>query len=454
MIDITKKGAALQAAAEGKFDELPIHNSDVECCSRERIRAIQLEKLIAQVEWTYERVEWYRNQMDEMGVKPSDIKCLEDVRKLPFTDKNALRKTFPYGMFAVPLDEVVELHASSGTTGKPIVVGYNRHDMDVWNDCIMRLVQMAGVVPTDRVQMAFGYGMFTGGFGLHYGLQRLGCMMIPAGSGNTERQIQMIQDYGSTVFVATPSYALHVCEVGEKMGYDWSKSTLRVGLFGGEPCPPGLKAEIESRMHIVCTDNYGLTEVMGPGVSGECLASRDMQHIAEDHFLWEVVDPTTGEPVGEGEMGELVLTPLDKQVIPVLRYRTHDLTRVITEPCACGRTTARMQKVRSRCDDMLIIRGTNVFPSQVEDVLSGIEGVTPHYRIVVDNETGLDRMVVHVELKPEAFSDSFEEMDAFRKRIEKELKSVMLVASKVKLVEPGGIERSTGKTKHVEDLRK
>ena len=454
MIDISKKGAALAAAAAGRFDELPIHNPDVECCSRERIRAIQLEKLIAQVEWTYERVEWYRNQMDEMGVKPSDIKMLEDVRKLPFTDKSALRKTFPYGMFAVPLEEVVELHASSGTTGKPIVVGYNRHDMDVWNDCIMRLVQMAGVVPTDRVQMAFGYGMFTGGFGLHYGLQRLGCMMIPAGSGNTERQIQMIQDYGSTVLVATPSYALHVCEVGEQMGFDWEKSTLRVGLFGGEPCPPALKAEIESRMHIVCTDNYGLTEVMGPGVSGECLASRDMQHIAEDHFLWEVVDPNTGEPVPEGEMGELVLTPLDKQAIPVLRYRTHDLTRVIAEPCACGRTSARMQKVRSRCDDMLIIRGTNVFPSQVEDVLSGIEGVTPHYRIVVDNETGLDRMVVHVELKPEAFSDSFEEMDAFRKRIEKELKSVMLVASKVKLVEPGGIERSIGKTKHVEDLRK
>lgn len=454
MIDISKKGAALAAAAAGKFDELPIHNPDVECCSRERIRAIQLEKLIAQVAWTYERVEWYRNQMDEMGVKPSDIKTLEDVRKLPFTDKSALRKTFPYGMFAVPLEEVVELHASSGTTGKPIVVGYNRHDMDVWNDCIMRLVQMAGVVPTDRVQMAFGYGMFTGGFGLHYGLQRLGCMMIPAGSGNTERQIQMIQDYGSTVLVATPSYALHVCEVGEQMGFDWEKSTLRVGLFGGEPCPPALKAEIESRMHIVCTDNYGLTEVMGPGVSGECLASRDMQHIAEDHFLWEVVDPNTGEPVPEGEMGELVLTPLDKQAIPVLRYRTHDLTRVITEPCACGRTSARMQKVRSRCDDMLIIRGTNVFPSQVEDVLSGIEGVTPHYRIVVDNQTGLDRMIVHVELKPEAFSDSFEEMDAFRKRIEKELKSVMLVASKVKLVEPGGIERSIGKSKHVEDLRK
>ena len=454
MIDITEKGAALRAASEGRFNELPVHNPDVECCSRERIRAIQLEKLIAQVEWTYERVAWYRDQMDEMGVKPSDIKCLEDVRKLPFTDKHALRKTFPYGMFAVSLDEVVELHSSSGTTGKPIVVGYNRHDMDVWNDCIMRLVQMAGVVPTDRVQMAFGYGMFTGGFGLHYGLQRLGCMMIPAGSGNTERQIQMIQDYGTTVLVATPSYAMHICEVGEKMGYDWETSTLRVGLFGGEPCPPGLKAEIESRMHIVCTDNYGLTEVMGPGVSGECLAERDMQHIAEDHFLWEVVDPETGEPVADGEMGELVLTPLDKQAIPVLRYRTHDLTRVVTEPCRCGRTSARMQKVRSRCDDMLIIRGTNVFPSQVEDVLSGIDGVTPHYRIVVDNETGLDRMVVHVELKPEAFSDSFEEMDKFRKHIEKELKNVLLVASKVKLVEPGGIERSFGKTKHVQDLRK
>ncbi len=454
MIDITEKGAALKAAEAGRFDELPILDPDIECASRERVRAIQLEKLIKQVEWTYERVEWYRNKMDEMGVSPADIKTLDDVRKLPFTDKSALRDTFPYGLFAVPLDEVRELHASSGTTGKPIVVGYNDHDMGVWNECIMRLVQMAGVVPSDRVQMAFGYGMFTGGFGLHYGLQKLGCMMIPAGSGNTERQIQMIQDYGTTVLVATPSYALHICEVGEKMGYDWATSTLRVGLFGGEPCPPGLKAEIEKRMHIVCTDNYGLTEVMGPGVSGECLAERDMQHIAEDHFLWEVVDPKTGEPVPDGEVGELVLTPLDKQTIPVLRYRTHDLTRVVTDKCRCGRTSARMQKVRSRCDDMLIIRGTNVFPSQVEDVLSSIEGVTPFYHIIVDNETGLDRMVIEVELKPEAFSDSVVEMDKFRKHIEHQLKSVMLVASKVKLVEPGGIARTTGKAKHVDDLRK
>lgn len=452
-VGLPAKGAALASAAAGDFSSLPIYDRGIECAPRERIRAIQLEKLIAQVAWTYERVPWYRARMDERGVAPGDIRTLDDVRKLPFTDKSVLRDTFPYGLFALPLEDMVELHASSGTTGKPIVVGYSERDMDVWSDCIARLAQMAGVVPGDRVQMAFGYGMFTGGFGLHYGMMKLGCMMIPAGAGNTERHIAMIEDYGTTVLIATPSYALHVCEVGEQMGYDWEKSPLRVGLFGGEPCPPGLKAEIESRMHIVCTDNYGLTEVMGPGVSGECLAARDMQHIAEDHFLWEVVDPATGEPVAEGEEGELVLTPLDKQGIPVLRYRTHDLTRVVCEPCACGRTHARMQKVRSRSDDMLIIRGTNVFPSQVEDVLAGIEGVTPHYRIVVENAGGLDRMTVHVELKPEAFRDSYEEMDAFRRAIEERLKGTLLVGVHVRLVEPGGIERTTGKAKHVDDLR-
>lgn len=435
------------------FDDMPVFNREIETAPRERIEEIQLEKLKAQVAWTYERVSWYRAELDKRGVTPSDIKSLSDVRLLPFTDKAVLRETFPYGLFAVPLDEVIELHSSSGTTGKPIVVGYNTHDMDVWAECIARLAQMAGVVPGDRAQMAFGYGMFTGGFGLHYGLQKLGCMLIPAGAGNTERHLTMMEDYGTTVLIATPSYAMHMCEVGEKLGYDWEASSLRVGLFGGEPCPPKLKAEIESRMHIVCTDNYGLTEVMGPGVSGECLASRDMQHIAEDHFLWEVIDPKTGEPVEEGCEGELVLTPLDKRAIPVLRYRTHDLTRVITEPCACGRTHARMQKVRARSDDMLIIRGTNVFPSQVEDVLAGIEGVTTFYRIIVETVDGLDSMTVAVELKPSAFSDSFEEMNNFTKRIAEKLKAVLLVGVKVKLVEPGGIERSFGKTKHVEDKR-
>ncbi len=431
----------------------PIYDPAIETASREVIRAMQLVKLREQVAWTYERVAWYRDKMDAMGVKPEDIRTLDDVRLLPFTDKSALRDTFPYGMFAVPLDEVVELHASSGTTGKPIVVGYTAADMDVWSDCIARLAQMAGVVPGDRAQMAFGYGMFTGGFGLHYGLQKLGCMMIPAGAGNTERHLTMIEDYGTTVLIATPSYAMHMCEVGEKLGFDWEHSTLRVGLFGGEPCPPQLKHEIETRMHITCTDNYGLTEVMGPGVSGECLAERYMQHIAEDHFLWEVVDPVTGEPVEEGCEGELVLTPLDKQAIPVLRYRTHDLTRVHCERCACGRTHARMEKVRARCDDMLIIRGTNVFPSQVEDVLAGIDGVTTHYRITVDTHKGLDRMTVAVELKPEAFTDSYEQMNAFNKHVAEKLRSTLLVSAEVKLVEPGGIERSFGKTQHVEDKR-
>lgn len=432
---------------------MAIYKPEIECASRSEIEQIQLDKLRKQVRYTYERVPYYRELMDAQRVSPEDIQTLADVRKLPFTDKTALRDTYPYGLFAVSLDDVRELHASSGTTGKPIVVGYTEGDMNVWAECIMRLVQMADVAPTDIAQMAFGYGMFTGGFGLHYGLQALGCTMVPAGSGNTERHIQMIQDYGTTVLVATPSYAMHICEVGEKLGYDWESSQLRVGLFGGEPCPPALKAEIEERMHIVCTDNYGLTEVMGPGVSGECLSSRNQQHIAEDHFLWEVINPETGEPVAEGEMGELVLTPLDKQAIPVLRYRTHDLTRVTTEPCACGRTLARMDKVRSRSDDMLIIRGTNVFPSQVEDVLSGIPEVTTHYRIIVETVNGLDALTVETEIRPEAFSDSFEELNALRARIEDSLRGVLLVSVKVSLVEPGGIQRATGKTKHVDDRR-
>lgn len=337
---------------------------------------------------------------------------------------------------------------------KPIVAGYTKRDLDTWSDCIARLAMMAGVVPGDRAQMAFGYGMFTGGFGLHYGMEKLGACMIPAGSGNTQRHLMYINDFQTTVLIATPSYALHMCEFGEQQGFDWAQSSLRIGLFGGEPCPPALKEEIERRMHIICTDNYGLTEVMGPGVSGECLCCRDMQHIAEDHFLWEVIDPETGEPVPEGTPGELVLTPLDKEAFPVLRYRTHDLTYVITEPCECGRTHARMKKVRTRTDDMLIIRATNVFPSQVEDILASIKGVSTHYRIEVDNDSGMDHMVVMAELEPDAFSDSFEEMEAFRKNIAARLREGLLVAPDVKLVEPDGLERFYGKAKHVIDRRK
>ena len=433
---------------------MSIYMPQIECADRESIRALQLDRLRHQVAYVYERVAWYRDQMDERGVKPEDIRTLQDVRLLPFTDKKVMRDTYPFGLFAIPVDDAVRLHASSGTTGKPVVVGYNTHDMDVWSECIARLATMAGVTGRDRAQMAFGYGMFTGGFGLHQGLERLGCLVIPAGAGSTERHIMMIDDFQTTVLIATPTYAMHICEVGERIGYDWASSPLRVGLFGGEPCTPALKAEIESRMHITCTDNYGLTEVMGPGVAGECLECRDMQHIAEDHFLWEVVDPQTGEPVDEGEEGELVLTTLTKECIPVLRYRTHDYTRVITEPCACGRTLARMQKVRRRSDDMLIIRGTNVFPSEIEDVLSKIEGASTNYRLVIDNETGLDRMTLMLEVKPTHFSDEVAKMDRFRDLIAGKLRETLQVSAVVKLVEPGSIERTTGKAKHVEDRRK
>ena len=425
----------------------------IETASREEIRRIQLTKLQRQVAWAFERVSWYRERFRELGLQPEDIQALEDVRLLPFTDKQVLRDTYPFGLCAVPIDDVLRLHSSSGTTGKPIVIGYTRRDLDVWSDCVARMATMAGVTSADRVQMAFGYGMFTGGLGLHYGCEKIGCMIVPAGSGNTERHLMMIEDYKTTVLIATPSYALHMCEVGESMGFDWAASSMRVGLFGGEPCTPGMKREIESRMHIICTDNYGLTEVNGPGAGGECLASREMNHIAEDHYLWEVIDPVTNESLPEGQEGELVLTLLDKEAFPMLRYRTRDLTSVTTEPCACGRTHARMNKVRARTDDMLIVRGTNIFPRQVEDVLSSIHGVAPHYRIVLDNETGMDRMTVMVELQAEAFSDSFERMSHFQHRIVDRLKQSIMITPVVRLVEPGSIERTVGKSKRVEDRR-
>jgi phenylacetate-CoA ligase len=427
---------------------------EIETAPRERIRQIQLQKLQRQVAWACQRVPWYRDRFRELGVKPEDIRCLEDIGRLPFTDKQVLRDTYPFGLCAIPPDDLVRLHASSGTTGKPVVIGYSRRDLDAWSNCVARLATMAGVTRVDRVQMAFGYGMFTGGFGLHYGCEKLGCMMVPAGSGNTERHLMMIEDYETTVLISTPSYAMHICETGERLGFDWAASSLRLGLFGGEPCTPGMKREIESRMRILCTDNYGLTELNGPGVAGECLCSREHQHIAEDHFLWEIINPATGEVLPEGQEGELVLTLLDKEAFPMLRYRTHDLTSILTAPCDCGRTHARMSKVRARTDDMLIVRGTNIFPSQVEDVLAAIQGVSPHYRIVLDNETGMDRITVMVELKPETFNDSFEQVDDFRRRVVDRLRQTLMITPVVKLVEPGSIERAVGKSQRVEDRRK
>jgi phenylacetate-CoA ligase len=429
-----------------------IFNPEYECMDREALRALQLRRLQTTVAWVHERVPYYRQRLDDLGMRPRDIRSLDDVRRLPFTDKDALRDTYPFGMFAVDLEHVVRVHSSSGTTGKPIVVGYTRGDLATWTECTARVSAAAGITEKDRVQMAFLYGMFTGGWGMHYGIERIGATVIPAGSGNTERHIMMMQDFGTTALVGTPSYALYLAEVGEKMGVEMSTLPLRVGLFGGEPSGEGMRAEIERRLGIRATDNYGLSEVMGPGVSGECECQCGL-HLQEDHFICEIVDPETGDPVPDGEEGELVITTITKEAFPVLRYRTHDLTAINQLSCACGRTLARMRKVRHRTDDMLIIRGVNVFPSQVEDVLLKIEGIEPHYLIVVDRVSGMDSLEIKVEVAEEIFSDVMADMVAFTSRVSDRLQSVLGLSAKVTLVEPASIERSVGKAKRVLDRR-
>ncbi|PKQ30287.1 MAG: phenylacetate--CoA ligase [Actinobacteria bacterium HGW-Actinobacteria-10] len=431
---------------------MAIWNSEYECMDREALRDLQLRKLRATVAWVHERVPHYRSALDDAGIKPKDVRSLEDVRLLPFTDKQTMRDTYPFGLFAVPLDEVVRIHSSSGTTGKPIVVGYTRGDIATWTELTARVCTAAGVGHKDLAQMAFGYGMFTGGFGMHYGLERVGASVIPASAGNTERHLMMMQDFGTTVLVSTPSYALYIAEVGEAMGIDFESLPLRVGLFGAEPCTEAAAREISEKLHIRATDNYGLSEVMGPGVSGECECNCGL-HVNEDHFLFEIVDPATGEVLPEGSQGELVITPLSKEAFPVLRYRTHDITRLHYEPCECGRTLARMEKVRARTDDMLIIRGVNVFPSQIEDVLFQIEGIRPHYLIVVGRKHGLDDIEVRIEVAEEVFSDIMADMVAFTRHVGERLQTVLGLNVKVTLVEPGTIERTAGKAKKVLDQR-
>jgi phenylacetate-CoA ligase len=431
---------------------MAIWNAEYECMDRESLRELQLRRLQATVSWVYDRVPHYRETLDAAGVRPRDIRSLEDARTLPFTDKATLRDTYPFGLFAVDLDDVVRIHSSSGTTGKPIVVGYTRGDIATWTELTARIASAAGVVHTDLAQMAFGYGMFTGGFGMHYGLERVGATVIPASAGNTERHLMMMEDFGTTVLVSTPSYALYIAEVGERIGVDFSKLPLRLGLFGAEPCSDAARREIEEKLHIRATDNYGLSEVMGPGVSGECECQCGL-HVAEDHFLLEIVDPVSGETMPDGDVGELVITPLTKEAFPVLRYRTHDLTRLYTERCECGRTMARMDAVRQRTDDMLIIRGVNVFPSQIEDVLFKIEGIRPHYLIVVDRKHGLDDIELRIEVADEVFSDIMADMVAFTRHVSERLHGVLGLNVKVTLVEPGTIERTAGKAKKVLDMR-
>jgi len=431
---------------------MPIWNPEYETIGREDLAALQLRRLQTTVAWVHERVPYYRDAMRARSVEPRHIKSLADARLLPDTDKTALRDTYPFGMFAVPLEQVVRVHSSSGTTGKPIVVGYTKGDLNTWAELTARVASAAGVAEHDRVQMAFLYGMFTGGWGMHYGVERIGATVVPAGSGNTERHIEMMQDFGTTALVSTPSYALYMAEVADRLGVDIRSLPLRVGLFGGEPCGEGMRGEIEARLGILATDNYGLSEVMGPGVSGECEHQCGL-HIAEDHFLWELVHPGTDEPVGEGEEGELLITSLTKEAFPVLRYRTHDLTTIRLERCACGRTSARMDKVRKRTDDMLIIRGVNVFPSQIEDVLFRIEGIEPHYLIVVDRKHGMDDIEVKIEVADAIFSDAMADMVGFTKSVANKLHAVIGLNAKVTLVEPGTIERTAGKAKRVLDRR-
>ncbi len=424
-----------------------------ECMLREELEQLQLERLQATLNRAYKNVTCYRRKFDEMGIIPEDIQSLGDLSRLPFTAKDDLRLNYPYGMFAVPLREVVRIHSSSGTTGKPTVVGYTRNDIKTWSQLVARLLTAAGVTHDDVVQITFGYGLFTGAFGLHYGAEQIGASVIPMGGGNTEKQIMIMQDYRTTALVGTPSYALTLAERMEKSGIDPKTLTLRVGLFGGEPWSEEMRREIEQRLGIIATDNYGLSEVMGPGVAGECIHRCGM-HIFEDHFLPETIDPETGEVLPPGSIGELVLTTLTKEALPVIRYRTRDITRLIYEPCRCGRTMVRMEKPRGRSDDMLIIKGVNVFPSQIEEVLFQVEGCEPHYQLVIDRVNNVDTLEVQVEVNETIFFDEMKKQRAFVEMVEKKLASTLNVGARVKLVEPASMPRHEGKAQRVIDRRK
>lgn len=426
----------------------PLH----ECMPRDKLRELQEERLRGTVRRCAGNVPFYRDKWRRAGIDPDSIQTLDDLRRLPFTTKEDFRRNYPYGMLAVPLREVVRVHASSGTTGKATVVAYTKNDLETWAELVARFITAAGVTADDVVHISFGYGLFTGGFGLHYGAEKVGASVIPVSSGRSERQIRIMQDFRSTVLVCTPSYSLHLAEVARDMGVSPGDLSLRVGLFGGEPWTNGIRRQIESRLGIMATDNYGLSEVIGPGVSGECIEC-DGLHIFEDHFIPEIIDPNTEEPLPEGEIGELVLTSLSKEASPVLRYRTRDLCRLLPGSCPCGRTMARMSKVTGRADDMLIIRGVNVYPSDVEEVLLAIEGTEPHYQIVVDRVEALDVLTVHVEVSEVIFFDEMRRLREKENEIRKKLSHALGISVDVKLIEPKTLERSRGKAKRVIDNR-
>ena len=428
---------------------------EFECMDRGALRSLQNERLRKAVQYCFDRIPHYRRKMEKAGVKPSHIKTVGDLPKLPLTAKEDLRDNYPFGFFAVPNKDLVRLHSSSGTTGNPTVVGYTRDDLHLWADLCARFITAAGVTAEDTVQISFGYGLFTGGFGLHYGCERVGATVVPVSSGNTLRQIKIMRDFNTTVLVSTPSYALYIGDTLREMGVNPAELGINIGLFGAEPWSEAMRQKIEQRLDIHATDNYGLSEIIGPGVSGECFVKNGM-HIQEDHFLPELIDPDTLEQIdpASGKRGELVLTNLTRQALPLIRYRTKDLTTFNFEPCACGRTTVRMSKISGRTDDMLIIRGINIFPSQIESVLLELEHVEPHYMIIVDRVHNLDRLELQVEVSDVLFHDEMRRFQEHREKLKHTIESTLGLSIDLKLVEPKTLARSEGKARRVIDKRK
>ena len=426
---------------------------EAECVDRERLREIQTQRLKETVKHAYNNIAAYKKKFDDIGLKPEDINNVDDLRLAPFTTKTDFRDNYPFGMFAVPMSQVVRIHASSGTTGKSTVVGYTDSDISVWADLMARTLGAGNVTAGDVVQNAYGYGLFTGGLGAHYGAERIGASVVPISGGNSKRQIQIMEDFGCTVLCCAPSYALMLAETAREMGVDFSKLPLRVAFLGAEPWTENMRKQIEFQLGIDALDIYGLSEVMGPGVSYECMEKKGL-HVNEDHFIVETIEPDTGENVADGEKGEIVFTSLTKQALPLIRYRTRDISILNKEQCACGRTFIRMNRVMGRSDDMLIFRGVNVFPSQIESILIETEGTEPHYLIVVDRDnTIMDNLEVWVEVSPEFASDEVKTLEAKERRIAAELHSALGISLKVKLVEPKTIARSEGKAKRVIDRR-
>ena len=427
--------------------------SKEETLPREEIEKIQLERLKETVSRVYEKVAPYRKKMDEAGVKPEDIKSLSDLSKLPFVIKQDLRDNYPYGLFAVDRDDIVRIHASSGTTGKPTVVGYTKGDMDTWTECVSRIACMGGATSKDIAQICFGYGMFTGALGLHYGLENIGAAIVPSSTGNSQKQIMYMQDFETSLLVATPSYALRLAEVAREMGVDVTKDLkVKIALVGSELLTDAMREEMHKYWgeEMLITSNYGMSELMGPGVSGECLEHTGM-HINEDFFIPEIIDPNTGEVLPEGELGELVITCIKKEALPLIRYRTKDITRLYYGKCKCGRTFCRMENLQGRSDDMLKIRGVNVFPSQIEEVILSFEELGPHYEIILEREGYLDKLTVKVELAHS--TDSFQVLESITKRVREKLKIILGLDAKVMLESPNTLQRFEGKAKRVKDLR-